>query len=146
MTNTIRRRSTSDDTDRPTTASLDSFQTVPNTSNVVDEVDHFIDEPSDTDKIINQKSLGGPKTRFLLSGLSVDETKLSALILCLLLAIIFGGVAYCLNGDISNNLTAIITTLIYSIAGVNITNSVIDKMGAHMSNSWMVHSNSKKSK
>lgn len=69
---------------------------------------------------------GGTKIQYLLSGLSVDETRLSALIICLLLSIIFGGVVYFVYGDISANLTTIITTLIYAIAGVNISNSVIN--------------------
>lgn len=69
---------------------------------------------------------GGAKIQYILSGLSVDETRLSALIICLLISIIFGGTVYILYGDISANLTTIITTLIYAIAGVNISNSVIN--------------------
>lgn len=69
---------------------------------------------------------GGAKTRFLLSGLSADETKLSALIVCLLLTIAFSGYTYITSGDISQNLTSIITTLIYAVAGINISNSVLN--------------------
>ena len=69
---------------------------------------------------------GGTKTRFLLSGLSADETKLSALIVCLLLTIAFSGYTYMTSGDISQNLTSIITTLIYAVAGINISNSVLN--------------------
>lgn len=69
------------------------------------------------------------KRGFFLSSLSIDETRLSALILCLLACMLFGGVSYVLVGDITANLTNIITALIYSIAGVNITNSVLNKFG-----------------
>ena len=105
------------------------------------------DEPVsfiNSDTIANHTGLGGPKTRFLLSGLSVDETKLSALILCLILAMVFSGITYVFNGDISNNLTSIITTLIYAIAGVNITNSVINRINFPSNESMSVHTNSKK--
>ena len=65
---------------------------------------------------------------FLLSALSIDEARLSILILCLLLTIIFGGVNYVLVGDITANLTNIIITLIYAIAGVNITSSIVNSI------------------
>ena len=67
------------------------------------------------------------KTWFWQNGLSIDETKLSALILCLFGCLIFGGINYSTIGDISTNLTTIITALIYSIAGVNITNSIVNR-------------------
>ena len=109
-----------------------------------DDADELMQTSSDNTN--NHLNIGGPKTRFLLSGLSVDETKLSALIICLLAAMLFGGVNYCFNGDISNNLTSIITTLIYTIAGVNITSNILGKMtgpGGFINN-MSVHSNSKK--
>ena len=59
---------------------------------------------------------------FWKNGLSIDETKTSTLIICLLVCMIFGGINYIIKGDITNNLTAIIQALIYAIAGVNITN------------------------
>lgn len=68
------------------------------------------------------------KTWFWQNGLSIDETKLSALILCLIGCLIFGGINYSSIGDISTNLTTIITALIYSIAGVNITNSIVNRV------------------
>lgn len=39
---------------------------------------------------------------------------------------LFGGYNYIMIGDITTNLTSVITALIYSIAGVNITNSVMN--------------------
>ena len=68
------------------------------------------------------------KKWFWQNGLSIDETKLSALILCLIGCLIFGGINYSTIGDISTNLTTIITALIYSIAGVNITNSIVNRV------------------
>lgn len=68
------------------------------------------------------------KKWFWQNGLSIDETKLSALILCLIGCLIFGGINYSSIGDISTNLTTIITALIYSIAGVNITNSIVNRI------------------
>lgn len=65
------------------------------------------------------------KRGFLLSSLSIDEKRLSVLIICLIMCMIFGGVNYVLAGDITNNLMQIILTLIYAIAGVNITNSIV---------------------
>lgn len=62
---------------------------------------------------------------FILSSLSIDEKRLSVLIICLIMCMIFGGVNYVLAGDITNNLMQIILTLIYAIAGVNITNSIV---------------------
>jgi len=62
---------------------------------------------------------------FFLSSLSIDEKRLSVLIICLIMCMIFGGVNYVLAGDITNNLMQIILTLIYAIAGVNITNSIV---------------------
>lgn len=74
------------------------------------------------------------KHSFFLSSLSIDETRLSVLILCLLSCMIFGGVNYILVGDITANLTNIILTLIYAIAGVNITNAVVNTFGNNNNN------------
>lgn len=63
---------------------------------------------------------------FWKNGLSIDETKMSTMIICLLICMAFAGFNYVMKGDITNNLTAIIQSLIYAIAGVNITNSVIN--------------------
>jgi len=71
------------------------------------------------------------KKSFFLSSLSVDETRISALIICLILSFLFGGYNYIVAGDITANLANIITTLIYAIAGVNITNSVINKLNSN---------------
>lgn len=79
-----------------------------------------------------------PRRGFFLSALSIDEARLSVLIICLLLCIIFGGVNYMLVGDITANLTLIITTLIYAIAGVNITSSIVNGINSKGEKSEMV--------
>ena len=57
-------------------------------------------------------------------GLSVNEAKVSALIILSVLTFLYAFVLYALNGDISDNLTNIIQTLILVIGGVNITASI----------------------
>lgn len=91
------------------------------------------------------------KRGFILSSLSIDETRLSVLIICLLLSMIFGGVNYILVGDITANLTNIIITLIYAIAGVNITSSIVNSFNKNGEKSEMIvsakeYDNSKKKK
>lgn len=66
------------------------------------------------------------KTSLIQQSFSIDETKLSSLIICLFSCMLFGGYNYIMIGDITTNLTSVITALIYSIAGVNITNSVMN--------------------
>lgn len=78
------------------------------------------------------------KRGFFLSSLSIDETRLSVLIICLLLSMIFGGVNYILVGDITANLTNIIITLIYAIAGVNITSSIVNSFNKNGEKSEMI--------
>lgn len=62
---------------------------------------------------------------FWKNGISIDEAKVSSLIICLLSSIIFAGLIYIKEHDISNNLTDIIQSLILGIAGINIA----DKAG-----------------
>lgn len=62
--------------------------------------------------------------KFLRDGLSLDETRVSILIMIFIVSSIFGLIMYYINGDITNNLLQIILTLIYAIAGVNLSNTV----------------------
>ena len=57
-------------------------------------------------------------------GLSINEAKVSALIILSVLTFLYAFVLYAFNGDISDNLTSIIQTLILIIGGVNITTSI----------------------
>lgn len=61
--------------------------------------------------------------------LSVDEQKLSALILCLFVLIGITGYSYLVNGDISSNMKDLLETLIFAVAGINIAGSVINRKG-----------------
>lgn len=57
-------------------------------------------------------------------GLSIEETKVSALIILCVLTFLFAFVMYILDKDITDNLTSIIQTLILVIGGVNLSNSI----------------------
>lgn len=65
---------------------------------------------------------------FWKDGLSIDEGRISTLIILCFVAAIFGLVMYKINGDISNNLLEMIKTLIYIIGGVNITDKITSAM------------------
>ena len=87
-------------------------------------VEYFLEE----EKVNFEDEQEHPKRNFLLSSLSIDEKRISALIVGLVLSLIFAGFNYIWVGDITNNLTNIITTLIYAIAGINITDSIVSKI------------------
>lgn len=57
-------------------------------------------------------------------GLSIEETKVSALIILCVLTFLFAFVMYVLDKDITDNLTSIIQTLILVIGGVNLSNLI----------------------
>ncbi len=57
-------------------------------------------------------------------GLSINEAKVSALIILCVLTFLFAFVMYVLEKDITDNLTSIIQTLILVIGGVNLSNSI----------------------
>ena len=57
-------------------------------------------------------------------GLSINEAKVSALIILCVLTFLFSFVMYVLDKDITDNLTSIIQTLILVIGGVNLSNSI----------------------
>lgn len=58
----------------------------------------------------------------ILSFMSIDELKISSLIVVLLLLIIVASVQCFMNGDIANNLKELIEVVIFAITGVNIAN------------------------
>ena len=60
---------------------------------------------------------------FLRNGLSIDETKISVLIIAFFICFIFSLIMYFYRGDINNNLLELCQWLIASVAGVN----VVDK-------------------
>ena len=57
---------------------------------------------------------------FFRSLMSVDEAKTSVLMLCLMLSLLFGGTAYLLFGDLSDNWTSLIETFTYCVTGINV--------------------------
>ena len=60
----------------------------------------------------------------LKDGLSIDEAKVSVLILCTLICFIFVLLKYHIDGDVSDNIVLVFQTLVAAVAGVNIANKV----------------------
>ena len=60
---------------------------------------------------------------FLRNGLSIDETKISVLIIAFSICFVFSLIMYFFRGDINNNLLELCQWLIAGVAGVN----VVDK-------------------
>lgn len=58
-------------------------------------------------------------------GLSIDEAKVSVLIILCILTFLFAFVMYVLKNDFSDNLTLIMQTLVLIIGGVNIGNTAM---------------------
>lgn len=58
-------------------------------------------------------------------GLSIDEAKVSVLIILCILTFLFALIMYVIDGDISNNLTDLLEILVFVIGGVNISNSIM---------------------
>lgn len=64
--------------------------------------------------------------KFIKDGMSLDEFKVSALVICLLLITGTAIVAYFKYGDITSNLLALLQTLIISVGGVNAISALSD--------------------
>ncbi len=64
------------------------------------------------------------RNNFWSDGLSIDESKVSCLIICLIAGIAFVGFSYLKYQDISDNLTDIVISLVYGITGVNVASSL----------------------
>nr|DAE79819.1 MAG TPA: hypothetical protein [Caudoviricetes sp.] len=74
---------------------------------------------------------------FFSDGLSVDETRVSVLMICLLGALTFGGYIYFVTGAISTVWADLITTLIIAVAGINALSTVMEgkqKINDNLSN------------
>lgn len=65
---------------------------------------------------------------FWKDGISINESKISILILMFVLTSLFCGYVYIQSGDISNNLTSVLLAQIASIAGVNSINAIASSM------------------
>jgi hypothetical protein len=61
---------------------------------------------------------------FWQDGLSINETRISTLIISFIVTLIFSLYMYIAKGDISTNLMTLLTTLIWAIASVNIADRI----------------------
>ena len=61
---------------------------------------------------------------YLKNFISLEEKKVSSLIICLLIGFIYSLYSYHVNGDIGDNLLKLIELLIYSVAGLNFANCI----------------------
>jgi len=61
---------------------------------------------------------------YLKNFISLEEKKVSSLIICLLIGFIYSLYSYHIHGDIGDNLLKLIELLIYSVAGLNIVSGV----------------------
>jgi len=64
------------------------------------------------------------KNGFFHNIMSVDETRVSVLMISLVGSLVFGGYMYLLTGALSVVWADIITTLILAVAGINAVNSI----------------------
>ena len=64
------------------------------------------------------------KNGFFHNIMSVDETRVSVLMISLIGSLVFGGYMYLLTGALSVVWADIITTLIFAVAGINAVNSI----------------------
>ena len=75
---------------------------------------------------------------FLKDGLSIDETKVSAMIISFLITIFFALFMYYFHGDITINLLNLLSYLIFGITGVNVIDKVVSKIGNNNSNNIII--------
>ena len=61
---------------------------------------------------------------YLKNFISLEERKVSSLIICLLIGFIYSLYSYHINGDIGDNLLKLIELLIYSVTGLNFANAI----------------------
>ena len=69
---------------------------------------------------------------FWKDGLSVDESKISILIITFVVTLSCALISYFLNGAIGDNLTKIVSVLVYSVAGVNVADKIKNMIGGGM--------------
>jgi hypothetical protein len=65
--------------------------------------------------------------KFIKDGLSINEARISALVLGFFVAIGIGGYQVVTDGDISNNVLTLLGYLIMAIAGVNVAHQIKSK-------------------
>jgi hypothetical protein len=67
-------------------------------------------------------------------GVSMDETRVSSLVLIFVITSLFALGMYYLHGDFSDNLLILGQTLIYSVAGVNVANGIKSAVAEYKKN------------
>lgn len=66
-----------------------------------------------------------PKNNFFHNVMSVDETRVSLLMVCLVTSLVFGAYMYVVNTDISKTWADIIETFAYCVTGINVAGAVM---------------------
>lgn len=62
----------------------------------------------------------------LADGVSIDELKVSVIVLGFIVSLFYGLIMYYTRGDISDNFVSILQTMLLVIGGVNVANTVTD--------------------
>lgn len=62
--------------------------------------------------------------------MSVDEARVSVLMICLLLSLLFGGYAYIVHGDVSQVWASLIETFAYCVTGINMLAALTPAKGS----------------
>ena len=62
--------------------------------------------------------------KFFKDGLSIDEARVSALILCLISGFGILGYVYIVDGTVNEIFVGILETLIFAVAGINVANII----------------------
>ena len=64
------------------------------------------------------------KNKFFDNIMSVDETRFSVLMVCLVCSLIFAGYVYVAKGDVSQNWVSIVEVFAYCVTGINVASAV----------------------
>ncbi|MGG3801258.1 hypothetical protein [Metabacillus fastidiosus] len=74
------------------------------------------------------------KNSFWSDGLSIDETRFSALVLMGVISLGYTLYAHYKTGDITHNLLDLVKVLIFSIVGINVANYITDTIHSRRGN------------
>ena len=91
----------------------------------------------DTQIIEQQPQQRSKASIFFHNIMSVDETRVSVLMIGFVVSLIFGGYMYLSTGALSQVWADIVETLIFAVAGINAVNSVVggnNKLGQMLRN------------
>ena len=61
---------------------------------------------------------------FFSNVMSVDETRVSVLMICLVVSLIYGAYMYAIKGDVGANWASVIETFAYCVTGINVAAAV----------------------